>query len=151
MDDDQLKALIMGFVAIVVGVVLIEAIADDVAATRDSYTATNNTVTLSSSRTATLGGTENVVLTAVNNGTFDWTSAIGTGVNVTADTGEIVFNNSFVASTPANVSYTYTNENYIDDSTTRNILPIIQIFFAVAIFAVGVFIVGKTLKDITGL
>ena len=144
--NSGLGYLIGGFIVILVGVILLQSIADSVSTLSDTYTATNETITPSAG-IAQLSGTQTVVLSAISNGSFDWSGAIGTGFNATSD-GAVTVNGSFPNAAPVNVTYSYTNENYITDGSSKTLVNLTILFFALAVLLIGVGVGYKGLKDL---
>lgn len=131
-NKNELGFLIMGFVTILIGLVLIAALADDISRLNDIHTATNesidmtettNTITNESiTLTAGAGTTANTsVLTLISFGNASVNTDgngvdIGLSVNISKD-GTLSLNGTFGAGVH-NISYTYSSSGTAQTSET---------------------------------
>ncbi len=112
-----------------------------------SCNATNSTnlffdYTYISGRTDTLANDEIITINTLKNITSeDITSAC----NVTLSTGNIICNNTH--SSTGFAKYTYTPDNFVRGSTSKTLITLVILFFAIAILAVSLGFVMKSFKD----
>ena len=99
-----------------------------------------------------IGATVEDDLTALNwfgNGTIHTglaTISINTDVNWT-EAGVITVNTlNFSDSSLYNISYTYEGDGYVTNTTARVLLPLVTLFFAIAVMLIGVFVGKKGLE-----
>ena len=141
---DGLGLLIMGFVFLIVGVVLFGVIADAIyGITTESQTVTNESMTLSSGAGATVQDDLVSAPTEIYNGTssddIDVQSAGFGACNVTIATGAIKCNSS-VGAGPLLVTYSYNLDDFINDTASRSLILLINLFFALAILAGAIWV-----------
>ena len=145
--ENQINLLISAFIVIILGVVLIGPIGDDVELVKtSSYDAANETVTLSAAHTASTGTLTNdklISLSALRNETSD--NIIG-HCNITLVTGGLKCNAT--NSTTAYADYIWeSNTPYIRGATTKTLITLVILFFAIAILAIGLGFAVKAFKD----
>ena len=118
------------------------------------YSATTiSTVTENETVTFTSGSGEVInndvtVITFFGNGTDSTHSTafvVEESVNVTKATGVIAINQT--ATGNYNVTYECEGAEYVTNSTSRSLLPLVLIFFALAIVMIGYVIVVKGFKE----
>ncbi|KKN26857.1 hypothetical protein LCGC14_0870620 [marine sediment metagenome] len=129
-----LKLLIMGFVTIIIGLVLIQVIADDVERVKIATIPIVNE-SLASGTTITLANDELTIFSGLRNLTTQ--NIVITQCNSTLATGVLVCNSTKLEST-VNADYTYIPDNFVRDSTSRTILSLTILFFAIGIMALGI-------------
>ncbi len=145
--EDNLKLMLGGFIAILVGVVLLGPIADSIAALDVTVPLLNNQSFAWPENNTRVAFDDNDVITSTvvayaNNTKMGLTtnySVDGIGITIlnrSAGTGEW---DLFVY----NVSYTHEGNEYVADKNSKTLLNITIIFFAIGIMAVGVLIVIK--------
>lgn len=133
MAEGQLSILLTLFILLIVGITFLRVIGDDVYEATTLSDVVNETITISSGT----GATENSNLTALNsfiNSTDDFTAHIDTWVNWTT-TGVITINMSDL---DYNISYTYEGEEYVKHSTSRPLIKLMTLFFALVVLFVAV-------------
>lgn len=147
----QIGMLIIVATAIIIGAVLLTTVANQASVATTTATITNASYTSNAivNSTITLAGQGFQGTPVVKNNTKDVSSefTISTTSGViymkTLDTAAIANNNG----TKLNVSYTQEPTGYAD-SATRSIIPVIIIFFALAIAVIALW---PVIKDISGL
>lgn len=148
---DKLKVLIGGFLAILIGIVLLGVVADNVHTTSQINNALNESLTMAGPLTASTGSTTYSNITAVNyfaNATDDLTANLDTLVNWTSS-GTITVGGglSNVSNSGYNISYEYEHPNYIANGTSRTLISLITLFFALGILALGIALVYASIKE----
>ena len=153
---NELGMLLGGFITILVGVVLVAALADNISTLADIDTVNNESVTISSG-TGSTANDDLTSLTFFGNATINTDLAgitIDTEVNFTKAGTIIVsqdlnisvgsghFNGSFAGGS-YNVSYINQGVNFVANTTARTLVKLTILFFAIAIMFVGVLIVKK--------
>ena len=146
MINDRLSLLISAFIVIILGVVLIVPIGDDVELVKTaSYSRENETVTLSSvgASTGTLEKDALLSFDALRNETSETLTSF---CNVTLSTGALKCNAT--GSTISYADYVYESDTpYVRGATTKTLITLVILFFAIAILAVGLGFVVKAFKD----
>jgi len=154
-ENNNLGMLIGAFIIILVGVVLIGAIADSVSEMDDTIRLANNeSLTWAGNDTAIALANADYILGSeiVYNSSYG-TLTSGTDYFMTrgGDSSTITYTN-VTADTydtdKLNITYTHEGDNYLDDSTSRNLLGLVILFFALAILAVGYNIVIKAYNNL---
>lgn len=139
---DGMGTLIMGFVFLLVGVVLFGVIADSIyGITTETQTSTNESVALSggSGQTAQRNLT---VVTQIYNGTTAQSIDVTENCTTILVSGAINCSDSAVgAGAVLLVTYTYSLQDFVNDTASRSLILLINIFFALAILA-GAVVVG---------
>jgi len=72
---------------------------------------------------------------------------VGTQVNVTKATGVLAVDSINFSNGNWNATYEYEGAEYVTNSTSRSLLPLVLIFFALAIVLIGYVIVVKGFKE----
>jgi len=139
--QNDLTKLIFGIITVIVGIVLLQAVADQSAAVTDNYALVNETVAIASTAGQT-GGVTNVALTSFANASATFVD--GQDINVT--TAGVISTN--VSDGNYNISYAYTGTNYVADSTARTFVDLIPLFFAIAVVMVGVAIAINAMRGL---
>ncbi len=153
--------MIGAFIVILVGVVLINSIADSVSELDDIIPLLNNqSFAWAGNNTLVKYNDADAIpstVQAYHNGT-----KMGLNTNYSTDQyGIYILNQTAAASvgvfdsadiqgegTPIyNMTYTHEGDNYLNDSTSRTLMNLIIIFFALAILSVGYVIVMKAYDD----
>lgn len=156
--------IITVFVLALLGVIFLGILADQIVSTYQTYTKTNESITI----TGGSGKTANSPLLSVSffgNGTNNTDLggggyAIGEDINSSRNgsikvatnilfTGFTAGNGTFFADGTYNITYTYANDNYLQDrsSTSVNILKPTIILFAVGVLLVVIGLVYFYLKQ----
>lgn len=159
MDIKQLGTILSTFIIILVGVVLIDNIADSISEIDDTIAIANNdTLTWAGNNTAMslsydelVSGTEVVYnngtkINKGNNYTTNYEQGTITIINQSGDDG--IGEQSEWVTDAINASYTYQAEGYIDNATARTIIPLTIIFFAITIILVGYFLVMRSFSGL---
>lgn len=127
-----LTGAVMMFIAIIIGLTLVDTAADTISTTTDTYTNTgsfsliNGTPVAINSSGNSLVGVDSVVqgantLTLTTHYTVDTTAGTVNLTGTVYDTGTY------------NVTFDYTTDSYIDDDSTRSITGLVTIFFVLAV------------------
>lgn len=147
--------LIMVFVAVFVGLILFEAIADQAAVT--SLTKTYNDTLDQSTTTVPAEGTAidltgqsllstPIVIFANGTGavpTGNYTITEGVSTSTGLKTIQYIAETDDIPDQEINISYDYGVQGYVDDAGARAIIPLIAIFFALAILVVVLYPIMK--------
>ena len=148
MAEFSLKSIIMFFVVILIGVVFLGQIEDNVAATEVIESLTNNeTITYPGNNTVytlanddIVSGSEivyNVTTKLVRNTHYTITRSTITFTNI-SDPGDI-----YDVSIDFNITYDHEGDLYVSNTTSRNLLKLIGIFFVLVIIAFAI----KAIRD----
>ena len=136
--DKNFGNLIMGFILILVGVILFVQLADNIFAAVTLTDITNESLALTSGA----GVAANADITSFSffgngtNSTDGSEATIGVEVNVSRN-GSVAASTVVFADGTYNLSYLYEGTEYVVDSSSRTILPLTNIFFALAVFLGG--------------
>jgi len=145
-DSKDLGKLVMGFIFIVLGAVLIASIADEISANTTIGDVVNETIAISSGTGSLAKSDIDSVSyfgnTTMNTGQTEF--AVDLGVNWTT-AGALTVAGNFTDDN-YNVSYLHYPDEYVKDSTSRTLLPLIIIFFALAVLAGGVMLALSGLR-----
>ena len=147
-DNNALSIFLGAFIVILIGVVLLNSIANSITAATTISSQTNESITIGATGNGTTGQDDvtgisyfgNASCNTVNplcfviDASVNWTS---TGFIQTNTTGDLY-----------NISYTYEGEAYLTDSTSRTLITLVILFFALSIVAVGYFLVVKSYNNI---
>lgn len=135
------KLLFAAFIVLIIGLALIRPIADSISEkTTTQYDVTNETYT--SAATITLSHDELIKFTEMRNQTATEVNGL---CNSTLSTGILTCNTT--SSTNLYTDYTYEADNYLRSATERSILSISTLFFALAVFAIGLAFALKSLRS----
>ena len=158
-----IQGILIAFIAVVIGIVFFTTAMDDIYEQRNAWTIANETLDISTARAGgTAGNGINVthlnltnddvesVVVILNSTYSEFTVTTDYVFNNTDDT--INFQNSSVLynytdSNTTYVTYTYLPDNYVKNSTTRSILPLILLFMALGIIAVVLYAIWPEVKD----
>ena len=147
---NKLGMIVGGFIVILFGIVLLGAIADSIYDTVTLSTATNETVAIVNQGGETANA--DVVSTSffgnATNNTFLTQVTLGEEVNVTSNGSITLSSAEFPADGDYSISYSYEGANYVANSTSRTILRLITIFFAIAVMASGAMLVVVGFREI---
>ena len=156
MNINQIGIIIGAFIVILIGVILLNSIADSISELDD-------VIGLSPNQTFTWP--DNNTLTKFDNGEDVITSSVVVYCNYSKLTinqnytvipqGVYIINLSSTTNGMGadmqlcvyNMSYNYEGVNYVSDSTARTLIGLCTLFFAVAILFVGYMVVMKSFKD----
>lgn len=137
MIETQGKLLFMAFFTLLIGIVLIQPIADDIESVKvGSIRVGNESVTISSG-TGTLTNDEVIGLDVCLNSTMT-SILINTHCNVTLATGVITVNPNNFTDSLVFANYTYEPDTFVESSVARVLLTQTRLFFAIAILLVGI-------------
>lgn len=150
----QMALIISAFVGLIIGIPLLTTTGDQVAATDDTVTVLGETITITSGAGQTslveLGLYEVTFFGNVTNNTGNNGVGIGDGntndVNWT-EAGVIEINTTLWADGSYGINYSYYPNAYVQEGTSRTLLSLIPIFFALAVLAVGILAAKKGLED----
>lgn len=169
----NIKNLLLAFVAIVVGIALLNAIADTVFENTNLYEEKNETVSLNGSRT--FAATSDINESGFNNrfalaNNFTGITAVRTTNNTllveNTDWNQsanylYLINSSAVIDEGADpdgnitlVTYNYQQDNYVDHSLARTLLRLITLFFGIGLLMFVIFYIRNgddLLSDLKGL
>jgi len=147
MENRNIMLLTMAFMALIVGIPLLNAIADQVSLVDQTYTATNETIVLVNGTGVSLANDWVTSVTSVvanSTGTYSTaltvTSNYTTGslnsddvATVTLITGDYDGNSSYI-------TYEYQDDSYIRGSTSSQvIIKLVVVFFVLGIFSVSIY------------
>lgn len=137
----DMKTLLYGFVAIMIGIPLLIIIANDTYKNANALDVTNENVTVAGAR-ATLANNNISTWTDFGAAWSNNTQDVGTGgINVSSN-GTVAVNTSFPAGTYL-VNYSYFDDLYVYSASSRTIVNLIVIFFAVGLLATGTILITK--------
>ncbi len=136
MIDTKGKIIISTFVFVIVGIVLLQAISDDVKeVTTATLTSGNETVTLTSDE-GTTAHIEGIAATACRNQSADQTVfVLDLNCNVSSVGAVIVSGLNF--SDQVGIDYTFQPEEYVRSATSATLIALVVLFFALAILAIS--------------
>jgi len=149
---NKVGIVLFTFMALIIGIPLLNAIADQVSLVDQTYTATNETITLNNGTAVSLANNWVTSVTSVvanNTGTFSTTLTETTNYTVgnlnddgvatiTLITADCDGNSTYV-------TYVYQDDSYIRGSTSSQvIIKLVVIFFVLGIFAVSIYGVVKS-------
>ena len=159
---NTLNVIVGGFIALILGIILIGVVADSISTLDDIVNVLNESITMTSG-VGTTSVTEDVTSldffgnATINTGLNEIT--IGTEANLSS-TGNLVvvqdlnitvgsndFNNS-VGDGTYNISYTHEGVNFVANKTARTLINLITIFFALAVLAIGFMIARDSFPDL---
>ncbi len=136
----------IAFVAIIIGVSFLTPVADAIAGVTGTFTRVNGSFTAVNETNVTYvaaGQNNSVILQVYNNETIKLTE--GANYTVNAALQAIIMNASFNRSSQTwFINYTYTTNDFINDSGTRSITNLLILFFALAIMAAGFIAVSRS-------
>lgn len=124
------------FIVLIVGLVLLPVLGQKSTDMRTTGTVTNESLTIAAANTATdLVNDDLISVSAVRNITTG--SAIPAGDYIVDTTnGQITLNTTATLG----VDYTYFPDDYVKDGTSRNLIPLIILFFVLALIGAGAWI-----------
>lgn len=149
---DKMGVLITGFILLLVGAILIQTIANSVYSARNLDTVSNDTTTLVNNTCVEITSGCIGSITEITNATDSGAAVLSSSeYSVCRSGGGFTDRDGVLAvlDTPAylgTANVTYTNSpdcTYVDSSTSRTLLNIVTIFFALALLALGVGIFQK--------
>jgi len=139
--------LLGAFIIILVGVVLLNSVADSVSELDDIVTPTaNETITFV---------TNNTLIALVNNDAvigseivYNQTNKLTVNTHYTMTQEGITFVNQtntmcYPENNEFNITYSNEGDNYVSDGTSRSLIGLVVLFFALTILSVGYVIVKK--------
>ena len=140
------------FIIILVGVVLIDSIANSISEFDDTFTLPNNeSITWGGNNTAITLANDDIV--ANTETVYNHTTKLTRTTDYIMTSGSIRFIN---ASDPAvaydttalNITYAHEGDNFLSNTTSRTLINLVILFFALSILAVGYHLVIRSYKDI---
>ena len=150
----NLGAIITIFVLGLVGVILIEPIADQVDEITTIQGTGNETVTFVNATNTTLAN-DNVINSTVTIINSSGTTLSRGNFTVFPTAGRIQWimdnNSRHLNFSIWNVSYDWEGDDFISDNTTQSIVDLVVIFFALAVFGFVIFGAMKIFKEFTDL
>lgn len=144
----DLKGVFIAFIVIVIGVAFLSSTADTISPLKDTYAVTNTSFTASNSTAVVFDSTADHNVTAISqvrstNGTVLTTN------NYTASVSgrSITMKSSWTDNTGNKtetwyVDYSWQSNSFIDDGSSRSLVALIIIFFALGIFGVILQVTG---------
>ncbi len=149
----QMGFLITFFVLFIIGVNLLIPIADQVAGTSQLRSVVNESVTPTNGSTNTLANID------LQSGSLGFVNSSGTTLgtaNFSVDLATAVvtwtFSETNQNETDYNASYTFFPDEYVKDGTSRTILSLVTLFFALAVLLLllGLFMImsGNSFRDL---
>jgi len=150
MELNYLSIFISAFITVIVGIALISNLGNSVDSAITPGTVTNESLQFLDSVTASTTEDDLLSITLFSNSSHDFASDVGTLFNFTAAGVITIDNASIVAGNTTgipdgryNISYNFMHDDYVDDSTSRSLLPLMIIFFAIAIVLIGIAVFVK--------
>lgn len=148
---NKVGLFVTAFIAILIGIVLVDVVADQVWQTTDGiYTASNEEILLSNGTAVNLANdwVTAVTTVAADNGTHNDTLGQGENYSVdrlnSDDLARVTLNDSYYDQNVSWVNYTYQDNNYIRGSAvSRTLVGLVVIFFVLAILATGIWAMYK--------
>ena len=140
--NNKVMLLLSVFIVIISSVVFLGSLADQVYLTRNGDTVTNATITITNAYDGDNAlDNDNIIsitsFTNVSDGTAyaNYTIDLENGLLRTQDNASYKFN------------YTYYPDTYVQDGSSRTIMSLLPVFFALACIMVGVGFAYKSFKD----
>ena len=137
-----LGLLLLGFVLLLVGIIFIGIVADEITRVNQANTVTNETITLTNQSVTSLDNSQLDSFTSLvnaSNGSQVYT--LNTDYTVDLSAGEIT---SLGPSGDANATYVYRE---VGSATARTLTNLVNIFFALGILGISIFVGLKGLRD----
>ena len=149
---NTLNVIVGGFIALILGLILIGVVADTISTLDDIVNVVNESITITSG-VGTTSVTEDVTsLDFFGNATNSTHNAgvnVGEEVNFTRQGVITVAGGTvFGGSGPYNISYTHEGVNFVANKTARTLINLITIFFALAVLAIGFMIARDSFPDL---
>lgn len=155
MKENNLGLILGAFIVILVGVVLIQSIADSVSELDDTIPlTTNQSFTWQGNNTEVAFDDDDVITSTVVaycnvstltlNENYTVSDAGISIINLTAGTGGV---GHTIQLCNFNMTYTHEGDNYVEDTTSRTMIGLVTLFFALAILIVGYVIVKKSYEN----
>ena len=144
-NDKALGSIVWGFILILVGVILMGTLADSIVGNITLSEIDNETITIVGGH----GVAANVDLVAMNwfgnatNYTGKSEVTLGSEVNFSRNGSIAVSGDIFKDNGIYNASYDYEGTAYVSDSTSRSLLPLVTLFFAIAVMLLGFFVAKR--------
>ena len=144
MANKILGMLVLAFVGVIIGIAFLGVIANNISDQKDGVEVTNASYTTAATANGTTEITGKVnlgtlqVLFSNSTDTYDWSSNFSI-TRTDNDLFLVTSDDAYAAEqndTPVLVSYTYGSDNYIEQGSSRALLPLILIFGAIAILAI---------------
>ena len=136
--------LIIFFITVIIGLVMFQVTADNVATISSTPTVTNETLTSVSMGVAeTLANDDLVSFTTLWNTTGGAIPATNYTVDLSAGTVTVNTNDVLVNGTNLKATYVYYATTYVKDSTSRSLVALITTLFAIGLLLAGVYYVFK--------
>jgi len=132
---------IMLFVTLLIGMSLFGTLADSVYDATNLHQAENETLDFTTSfgiNTTTTANDDIISVTYIGNQSDDLTTEIDTNINWTK-AGVFTIDGVTVVNATYNVTYNFEGDEYVVGSSSRVMVRLINIFFALAIMAAAVF------------
>ena len=149
MENNNLGMLLGAFILIVVGVVLVDSIADSVAELDDTITLDDNeSLTWVANNTPIVLANDDIV--SGSQIVYNQSNQLTSGSDYTMSRSTITFLNTsdtVFATDLLNITYTHEGVNYLNDSTSRTLINLVVLFFVLAILGVGYLIAIKSFDN----
>jgi len=150
---EKMNILLIGFITILLAVILIGVIADSISSATTLSVITNESLSFRDTVTDTLAQDDISSVTYFGNVSTDLTSSIDTLVNwtragvITIDNVTIVEGNTTGSPDGAyNISYLYEDDEYVAHSSSRTLLPLVRLFFAIVVLFIAITLFNKMYK-----
>lgn len=127
---NKLTLFISAFMVLIIGMILLGVLADQIWANTNTDSRGNETVTITS-KAGQLDQTDIITLSRFYNQTRNFN--VGVEVNVTS--AGVITTAANMTSTPFYAQYTFYPELYVANGTSRTLLSLIVLFFALAVVA----------------
>lgn len=144
----EVGAMVAAFVFVIVGITLIVGLANSQTDATELKSVVNESVSLVNNSGVSLANSQVETLSRVGNAST--TLVEDTDYTVNLAKGEVTLNtgNASVADRAYDVSYTYRN---VGDSTSRVLVNLVVMFFAIAILLFLIGMLSPTFRDMLGI
>lgn len=148
MAQKGLNLILTGFMFLIIGIVLLSSVADSVFDATTLSSSTNESVDIAGG----LGEAANDDIEGVSyfgNATLNTNQAhISFDVEVNWTTnGSLTVAGGYFNDTSYDFTYEYQGDNYVDESTSRSLITLVTLFFAIAVMLGGLVIAVEGFKN----
>jgi len=157
-ENNKIGSIVFLFIALLLGIVFIQAIGNNVAGNTQLSSKVNEQITI----TDGVGATDEDDVVGLSffgnnsNNTNDSTITVGTDVNftragaitVTQNLTPLIENQTIFANGIYDVSYTYEGNLFVADSTSQTLLNLVVLFFALFILLIAYLGAKKFIPDL---
>lgn len=139
--NSALGGILIVFIFLIVGAIFLGQVANMMFEGKTLYTVTNESITIASG-TGTVANTDIQTVTSFTNLSNAYT--IGTDTNFTEGSGTITTN---APDGTFNISYVFYPDLYVKNDSSRSIMSIITVLFAIAVLLGGIGYVVKLIRE----